>query len=79
MVRPGVSAVHLSATAYPSPRARAVAPLGASFPTAVSSSDASDTIGPCSVERTVTVTSAPPATLIVSMRLVIGRFSPPTT
>ena len=40
--------------------------------------DASLTIGPCSVSRTTMVTSAPPATLMVSVRVVTGFSVVPT-
>src|SRR5439155_18915186 len=65
MVRPGSSAVHLSATPYPAPSVRR-------------SSDASDSSGPSLPVRTVTVTGEPPATLIVSVRLSRFRHESPT-
>jgi hypothetical protein len=52
--------------------------LGASFPTVVISSEASETIGPCSVSRTVIDTSLPPATLMISVRVVMGLGVVPT-
>lgn len=73
-VRPGVSAVHESATPYVCPVPGAV-PVGVrSAPTTSPSSP--ETTGPCTVPRTVMTTSSPPLTLMVSSRRVSGSHSP---
>ncbi|MFI5427286.1 hypothetical protein [Aeromicrobium sp. UC242_57] len=46
------------------------------MPTFSMSSSRSDRIGPCLVERTVMVSSSPPATLNVSCRVVNGTCLP---
>ena len=75
-VRPGVSAVHDSETAYPSGLNGAGSGVGASAPASSRVSRTSEMIGPCTVERTVNGTSLLPATRIVSSRVSIGSCCP---
>ena len=67
----GRSAVHSSATAYPPPGTP-----GGSCPASATRSSTSESSGPWAVERTVIVTSSPPCTWIVSVRVRSGRQAP---
>ena len=86
-VVPPSSAVQRSETAYspggmlapspvPSGTTASVDPVAGSSAIAVKSSVRPDTIGPCTVERTSIVTSSPPATRNVSVRVSSGTSAP---
>jgi hypothetical protein len=72
MAWPGFRAVHASETPYPSRRAGDPLTTGERWPTCLAVSRTSLSRGPCTVDRTVMVTGAAPATAIVSVRVCSG-------
>ena len=74
-MRPGSSPVQASDTAYDSFSSPSCA-VGARDPASDIPSMTSDSTGPCTVLRTVTRRSAPPATLMTSSWDSIGRHAP---
>ena len=77
IARPGSSAVQASETPYVVVRSSSCPGAGAVRPAAWTAPTTSESSGPCGVSRTVIVTGVPPATSMVSRRVVIGFIALP--